>query len=365
MAKKLELKLLTKTYGERAVVDRLSLAVGEGQFVSLLGPSGCGKSTTLAMVAGFVEPDGGDILVNGQSILDTPPRHRRIGLVFQDYALFSRLSVRANMGFGLEALGLRRLERDRRVEGLAEKFGLVHLLDRSAGALNMSEMQRVALARVLVTEPQLLLLDEPMSNLDAAIRQSLRTELKQIQKAQNQSVLYVTHDQVEAMSMSDLIAVMNEGSVQQIGSPQNIYNHPENRFVAEFIGDPPINVIPCTVKTSGREAWAVAAHGESVPLGSIKIDGGAHALAVRPHDIMIDRKPPRGTSRLAVRFLENLGSEHVLHLDYGEQMLAVAVHPGTARVGDQVGIGLNAAKVHLVNEKTGLVVPRADRSTTP
>ncbi|MEO1105979.1 MAG: ABC transporter ATP-binding protein, partial [Pseudomonadota bacterium] len=252
MTARLALDGVAKSFGETLAVRDMSLSLAPGEFVSLLGPSGCGKSTTLAMVAGFETPTRGTILIDGKDVSRRPPGKRAIGLVFQDYAVFSRLSVRGNLLFGLEAQGVGRAERKRRFEAIVERLDLGHLLNRRGANLNMSEMQRVALARVLVTEPLLLLLDEPMSNLDAAIRERLRTELKALQQDLGQTVLYVTHDQVEAMAMSDRIAVMNDGVIEQIGTPEDIYHRPATRFVAEFIGDPPINPLPSVVSAQGN-----------------------------------------------------------------------------------------------------------------
>jgi ABC-type sugar transport system ATPase subunit len=342
MTAKLELQDLAKRFDEVEAVRGLSLSLAGGEFLSLLGPSGCGKSTTLAMIAGFLDPDGGDISIDGRSILDLAPQRRRIGLVFQDYAIFSRLSVRANLAFGLEAL-----------------------LDQRGANLNMSEMQAVALARVLITEPELLLLDEPMSNLDAADRADLRGELKQLQKRLDQTVLYVTHDQVEAMSMSDRIAVMRDGLIMQVGSPEEIYRRPANRFVAEFIGDPPINVLPCEVRQSGREIEvSTACHGD-IRLGAAEIDAGEHWLAVRPHVFKAGREPGKGTAPTAVRFVENFGSEHVLHVDYGDRLARVVVPPGFAEGLDTVHIGLDAGAVHLIDRHDELRVDFGPSGAAP
>ncbi len=358
MTAKLELLDLGKRFDEVQAVDGLSLALGKGEFVSLLGPSGCGKSTTLAMIAGFLIPDEGEIRVDGELINRVSPRRRRIGLVFQDYAVFTRLKVRDNLAFGLEARGVPRADRKRAVERIAGQLGLTEILERRGGALNMSEMQRVALARVLVTEPQLLLLDEPMSNLDAALRASLRGELKQIQRALAQTVLYVTHDQVEAMSMSDRIAVMRSGELQQLGTPEEIYHRPVNRFVAEFIGDPPINVIPCEVARASAEARASTACHEALPLGALDVQPGAHWLAVRPHVFKAARAPGAGRAPAIVRFIENFGAEHVLHAEYGRDLVRVVAPPGFTQEGETVYLELDPDQVHLIRRDTDEVVAR-------
>lgn len=355
---RLELRAVTKRFEEVEAVKAIDLAVEKGEFLSLLGPSGCGKSTTLSMIAGFLAPDDGEIRVDGKVINLVPPQKRRIGLVFQDYAVFSRLTVRANLAFGLEAQRVPRAERRRRIDEMAEKLDLTAMMDRRGGALNMSEMQRVAIARVLVTEPELLLLDEPMSNLDAALRASLRGELKQIQKDLGQTVLYVTHDQVEAMSMSDRIAVMRAGELLQVGSPDEIYHRPVDRFVAEFIGDPPINLVSCDALDNGTEiAVRTALHGP-IALGRIDLAPGAQLLAIRPHDLTLGKAPGPGLAATSVRFVENLGSEHVLHVDYGEALVAVSVEPGYAGIGDTVYLGINERRAHVIERETGRVVQR-------
>jgi len=352
MTPKLELRDLEKRFDEVEAVKKLSLSLGQGEFVSLLGPSGCGKSTTLAMVAGFEAPTAGSILVDGQSVEGLPPQRRRIGLVFQDYAVFSKLTVRANLAFGLEAKGVARGARAKAVQAMAERLDLTQIMDRRGDRLNMSEMQRVAIGRVLVTEPQLVLLDEPMSNLDASLRASLRGEMKLIQKQLRQTVLYVTHDQVEAMSMSDRIAVMSMGELQQIGTPEEIYRRPRNRFVAEFIGDPPINLISCEVQTGGGQVAVSTAGHRGLVLGRGAALAGQHWLGIRPHDIRI-----AAAGSFPVRFLETLGPEEVLHIEYGGQLLQVVTPTGQAREGDRVSLQFDLRRALLIDAGSDAVLP--------
>jgi len=348
MPAKLVLRDIAKSFEGVAAVRGISLSLGEGEFVSLLGPSGCGKSTTLAMIAGFVEPDAGEVLVDGERVNRLPPQRRHIGLVFQDYAVFSRLTVRDNLAFGLEVRRMARAERAREVERMARRFELEAILGRRGASLNMSEMQRVALARVLVTQPKLLLLDEPMSNLDASLRASMRAELKQIQRELGQTVLYVTHDQVEAMSMSDRIAVMREGCLLQIGTPEDIYLRPETRFVAEFIGDPPINLIPCRVRRQGaRLEVRTACH--RLAMEAAGVEPGEHWLAVRPHAFRVSREGRAGAVALPVRFVENLGAEHVLHVQYGDELVRMVVPAHFAREGEEIAVGIDTARVLLID----------------
>jgi multiple sugar transport system ATP-binding protein len=354
---KLELRGVRKTFGALEAVKGIDLALQRGEFLSLLGPSGCGKSTTLAMIAGFLVPDAGDILIDGRSVTHATPQKRRIGLVFQDYAVFSKLTVRRNLAFGLEAQRVTRAERPAAIAEYAGLFGLGEILERRGAQLNMSEMQRVAFARVAITKPELLLLDEPMSNLDAAQRATLRGEIRQIQRDLEQTVLYVTHDQVEAMSMSDRVAVMQAGDLIQVGSPEDIYHRPCNRFVAEFIGDPPINVVPCTVQRNGAGVVAATACHAGLHLGEASVEPGDHWLGVRPHSFKAALEQRDGSAPAVVRFVENFGAEHVLHAEYGADLVRVVAPPGFAVVGDAVHLSMDLRHVHLISRSDERVVP--------
>ena len=359
MPPRLELRRLQKSFDEVRAVRDLSLALERGEFVSLLGPSGCGKSTTLAMIAGFESPDAGEILIDGAVVNRLPPQRRRIGLVFQDYAVFSRLSVRGNLAFGLGGRGLARAERRRRVEAMAGKLGLSDLLERGGDRLNMSEMQRVALGRVLLTEPELVLLDEPMSNLDAALRATLRGELKQIQRELGQTVLYVTHDQLEAMSMSDRIAIMKDGEILQLAAPDEIYDRPSTRFVAEFIGDPPINIVACDVAQSGGGVVVSTALHAGLELGPRDLAIGRHLLGFRPHDVEIGPSAVPGSAAAIVRFVERLGAESVLHVAYGEEMIRVVGPSDPPAVGTAIHLTLRRDRLLLIERASDRVVAPA------
>jgi multiple sugar transport system ATP-binding protein len=357
MMTKLKLSGLSKRFAGRDAVRDLSLTLGRGEFLSLLGPSGCGKSTTLGMIAGFVSPDAGDILIDGSRVNELSPQQRRIGLVLQDYAVFTSLTVRANLSFGLEVKGLRRGKRRLAVDELARQFDLFDLLDHRGGSLNMSEMQRVALARTLATEPELLLLDEPMSNLDAEIRARLRGELRQLQKSLAQTVLYVTHDQVEALSMSDRVAVMRDGEIAQAATPHEVYHHPVNRFVAEFIGDPPLNLIPCDVTTDVATMAIELPGGAVLHTSAMPIAPGRHWLGVRPHDVeLVDESSP-GAVQAPLRFVENFGARHVLHAEYAGDLLRIEVAPATRSIGEALHLRFSAERVLLIDRTSERVVP--------
>lgn len=357
MDAKLELKELTKRFDNADAVSGLSLIAREGEFLSLLGPSGCGKSTTLAMIAGLLRADGGDIVIDNQVVNDLSAQQRGVGLVFQDYAVFTSLSVEANLAFGLEVRGVSRAERKQRVKALSEQLDLTSLLKRRGASLNMSEMQRVALARVLIVEPKLLLLDEPMSNLDASVRASLRGELRQIQRARGQTLFYVTHDQAEALSMSDRIAVMRGGKLLQIGTPEEIYRRPTNRFVAEFIGDPPINVFACDAHCHGGSIVVDVPRFGKVAEGRGVIAAGRHMLGVRPHDVIVDHAATPGSIQTTVRFVENFGAEHVLHLEYLNELIRATTVPGFADVGTNVHMRFDMTHAHLIEAGTDRIVP--------
>ncbi|MDO5632557.1 MAG: ABC transporter ATP-binding protein [Paracoccus sp. (in: a-proteobacteria)] len=246
----LTLSNLKKSFGDTQVVRDFDLSLAKGEFISLLGPSGCGKTTVLRMIAGFEAPTSGAIIVDGKDVTSLPASRRRIGMVFQSYALFPNLTAAENVGFGLRVAGIRRKERDARVAEMLDLIGLPHLGDRYPFQLSGGQQQRVALARALAPRPQLLLLDEPLSALDAKIRVSLRNEIRQIQRDLGITTLFVTHDQEEALSISDRIVVMHQGIADQIGPPHEIYTRPATDFVANFVGT--LNRLPVTVLDAAR-----------------------------------------------------------------------------------------------------------------
>ena len=238
-----EARNIRKFFGEVRAVDGVDLATKEGEFLVLLGPSGCGKTTLLRMIAGLETPTAGEIIIAGQVVNALPPRARKIAMVFQSYALYPHMTVSKNIAFPLKAQGVPKADRQAKVAWAAAMFGIESLLARKPRALSGGERQRVALARALVREPDVFLLDEPLSNLDAQLRTAARDELQQFQKRIGTTTIYVTHDQVEAMGLGDRIAVMNEGKVRQIGMPQEVYDEPADTFVAAFLGSPPMNLV--------------------------------------------------------------------------------------------------------------------------
>ena len=303
---RLELVGLTKRFDDVVAVDGVSLSVDEGEFVSLLGPSGCGKSTTLAMVAGLLAPDGGAIRVGGRDVVGEPPYRRNVGMVFQNYALFPHMTAAQNVAFGLRMRRVPRVDVAARVARALDLVRLPHTASRYPRQLSGGEQQRIAVARALVIEPAILLLDEPLSNLDARLREEMRLELREIQRRVGITTVFVTHDQAEALAMSDRVAVMNRGRIMQVGTPDVVYDHPANEFVSSFIG-----------QTNRIEGEAAGTDGDLVVLrlagGAClrgvapggPVSGGAVAL-VRPEKIALERETVAGRNGLRGRVQDSV-----------------------------------------------------------
>ncbi|MFI9340091.1 ABC transporter ATP-binding protein [Streptomyces sp. NPDC052773] len=326
----LELRDLRKTYRSRGrppvdAVRGLDLALRSGELLGLLGPSGCGKSTTLRMIAGLEAVTGGDILVGGASVTDRPAQRRNIGVAFENYALYPPLTVAENLAFGLRARG-RRGDVDRRVREMAERIGLTDILDARPAGLSSGQKQRVALARALIREPDVLLLDEPLSHLDAAQRDTTRRELKRIQRDLGHTTILVTHDQEEALSLADRIAVMKDGVIQQLGTPYEIYDHPATVFVADFVGEPAINLLPATATADGRAARLADALELPLP---VRVEGGRElVVGVRPEDLSLT-----GADGLPARVLAH---EPLLESGLATLTLAGVDRPVTVLTGPDV-----------------------------
>ena len=258
----LDIRNVTKSYGNVEVLHRVDIAVEEGEFLVLVGPSGCGKSTLLNMIAGLEGISGGEIAIKGRVMNGVHPSKRNIAMVFQSYALYPNMTVGQNMTFGLEMHGVPKPERDRALAEVARLLQIDHLLDRKPGQLSGGQRQRVAMGRALVRDPDVFLFDEPLSNLDAKLRVDMRTEIKKLHQKLKTTIVYVTHDQIEAMTLSTRIAVMNKGFVQQLGTPKEIYDTPANVFVATFMGSPAMNIVPATVVVESGAAHAAVTDAE-------------------------------------------------------------------------------------------------------
>ena len=327
---------LTKTFGALTAVDQLHLTVNDKEFVALLGPSGCGKTTTMNMISGVVRPTRGEIRLDGREISRVPPGRRGIGFVFQNYAIFTHMTVRENLAFGLE---IRRQPAAEIASGVEEMAALMRLsgkLDQPSSRLNVNELQRLAIGRSAIVRPEIFLLDEPLSNLDAAFRAEMRTELKHLQHEIKQTMVYVTHDQLEAMSMADRIAVIDAGVLQQFGTPLEIYNSPDNTFVARFIGSPSMNLLPCRLRTEdGNPAldfgpagvMAVKDRQLAAQLSSLRTPD--LVFGVRPENLVLGRaKADASELQMMVSFVERVGARTIVHLERGGLVVKVAEKNG-------------------------------------
>jgi len=337
---KLELVKLRKEYGDGSViaVDNIDLAIEAGETVALLGSSGCGKSTTLNMIVGLEQPTAGDIQIDGASVVTTPAGKRNVGLVFQDYAVFTHMTVRKNLAFGLEVRGKYILETNRAVEEVAELLGMSDKLDVSVKELGGSELQRVAIGRTLVTKPEILLLDEPLSNLEAEARLAMRKELRRLQSEIGLTIIYVTHDQVEALSLADRIAVMNAGHILQVEKTSVIFDRPDHTFVAGFLGSPPMNLLRGTFATDGgsiqfrKDAF-------SLSMGkAMYVPSGFYTMGIRPEALSVASKDDAdllGT----IEIVEPRGPETVVTVGIGNENLKLVTSPTESlRTGDPIGL---------------------------
>ena len=321
----LELRGLYKRYGDQVVVDRLDLHVRDGEFVTLLGPSGCGKTSTLRAIAGLVEIDGGDILFDGRRMNDVPPHRRSAAMVFQSYALFPHMSVRENIGFGLRMRRINGHEARDRVAEAMTMVGLEGLAERKPGQLSGGQQQRVALARAIVTRPDVLLFDEPLSNLDAKLRERLRIEIRELQARLGITSIYVTHDQAEALVISDRIAVMNAGRIEQIGDPVTIYREPASSFTAEFIGQ--ANIVRASLVSSGPDGTELdTVIGRLHSSDPVESGRGDVLVAWRPEDMV--RFAPGMRNRIAATVARTIymGNLTDVFLDVGGTLLRLESH---------------------------------------
>jgi multiple sugar transport system ATP-binding protein len=341
---------------ERAAVDALDLQIQDGEFMVLVGPSGCGKSTSLRMLAGLEECSEGSILIGERDVTDEVPKDRDIAMVFQNYALYPHMSVADNMGFALRVAGVSRAERALRVQEAARLLDLEDYLDRKPKALSGGQRQRVAMGRAIVRRPEVFLMDEPLSNLDAKLRVSTRTQIAALQQRLGVTTVYVTHDQVEAMTMGDRVAVMKDGVLQQVDTPLALYDRPANLFVAGFIGSPSMNLLPARVEDG---AAYVAGHRVPLERSVAATAGDAVTLGVRPHAWRL-ADADEGI-RGVLRVVEELGSDSFVYVTPTDPALAEAVtqyvvrSDGRQRLekGEQVGLVIDPTDVHVFDTASG------------
>jgi multiple sugar transport system ATP-binding protein len=352
---------VVKKYGDFLAVNDLNLEIGDGEFMVLVGPSGCGKTTSLRMIAGLEEITEGTLRIGDKVVNDVAPKDRDIAMVFQSYALYPHMSVRDNLAFGLKLRKVPKAEIDRRVKEAAETIQLGNLLDRKPKELSGGQRQRVALGRAIVREPAVFLMDEPLSNLDAKLRVQTRAEIARLHQRLKTTIVYVTHDQVEAMTMGTRIAVMNDGLLQQVGTPQALYDTPVNRFVAGFIGSPSMNFVDVTVDGSGESARLIGAGDWSIPLppqtrDAIGADNVRTLVAgFRPEHLDIGEAGPGvGAFRARTDVVEYLGNEELLHVNAAARdIVAIVGSEHRIRPGDIVNLIVPLDKLHLFDGETG------------
>ncbi|KAB2662390.1 sn-glycerol-3-phosphate ABC transporter ATP-binding protein UgpC [Brucella tritici] len=334
----IELEKLVKRYGKVEAVRAIDLQIKDGEFVVFVGPSGCGKSTTLRMIAGLEDISGGHLKIGGEVVNERDPKQRNIAMVFQNYAIYPHMTVRQNIGFGLYTSKLSKAEKDKRIEEAGKALGLEPYLDRRPAALSGGQRQRVAIGRAMVRNPSAFLFDEPLSNLDAQLRAQMRIEIKRLHQRLKTTTVYVTHDQVEAMTMADRIVVMRDGRILQTGTPTELYENPTDVFTARFIGSPSMNLIAGRRNGSGVEL---------APDGDILV-------GVRPHDLKVEEGTSGGFSLTGtVTAVEPLGAETLVHLDVnGVSVIATAPGKVIPTTGGTLSVSAPAGSLYLFDART-------------
>ena len=358
-----------KAYGDFTALQPFSLEIEDGEFVVLVGPSGCGKSTMLKILAGLEPASGGRILLGDRDVTDLAPGDRDIAMVFQNYALYPHLSVRQNIGFGLKMRRMTKSAIDKRVDDAAKTLGIAHLLDRKPRALSGGQRQRVALGRAIVREPQAFLMDEPLSNLDAKLRVHMRAEISALHNRIGVTTVYVTHDQIEAMTMADRVVLMREGVIQQIADPDTLFREPDNLFVAGFIGSPGMNLVSATLARES-DTPNIEMFGVSVPVERQRLNGSADVIAgLRPENIRLGKGPVTFTVRPSL--VESLGSEKYVYFqddthqimrsedgddDSSKGLIARVPYSGTLKEDEELTMSFDPADLYLFNAQSELAI---------
>ncbi|MGH7327639.1 MAG: ABC transporter ATP-binding protein [Polyangiaceae bacterium] len=354
------LESVSKKFGKSVVVHEVTMQIPDREFLVFVGPSGCGKTTTLRMIAGLETVTEGKIFIGDRLVNDVEPRDRNIAMVFQNYALYPHMNVYENMAFALRLRKMAHSEIDRRVKGAAEVLGISRFLHRRPKELSGGQRQRAALGRAMVRDPAVFLMDEPLSNLDAKLRVQMRVELVQLHRRVSTTTVYVTHDQVEAMTMGDRIIVMNDGVVQQTAPPKELYDHPVNRFVAGFIGSPPMNFMNAELVRDGDRLYAQGQGFKtripSTHAEKLKDGDGQIVLGVRPEDVHVVASPdPESSANGKVDVVELLGSEQLAFVVLGDQHLLMRTSPDVSlSLGSNVTLAFNLAKTHAFDPTTDI-----------
>jgi multiple sugar transport system ATP-binding protein len=356
-----------KTFGKVAAVDDVDLEVADGDFVVLLGPSGCGKTTLLRCLAGLERVDGGRIWIGGKDATDLAPRQRRIAMVFQSYAVFPHLKLYDNIAFGLRMQKKRKDVIRERVESAAKLLHIEDLLERYPSQISGGQRQRVAVARAIATEADVLLMDEPLSNLDALLRMEMRAELKALLQQLGTTTIYVTHDQVEALSMGDRIAVMNAGRIVQLGSPLAVYDHPADTFVGGFVGTPPMNFLAAEISANGGAPLVRLSGGAfQLPEVADALVGRSLMLGIRAEAIVVESAAGEGLIESTVVVVEPLGSHNLLTVRSGEDLLKVSTPPNLFPLpGSSIWLRIEPQRIRWMDAETGGAVPAEPTPAVP
>ena len=361
------LRNVVKRYGSYQAVHGINLEIPDTKFVALVGPSGCGKTTTLRMIAGLEDISGGEIRIGGRIVNDIAPKNRDIAMVFQSYALYPHMTAFQNMSFGLKMRGMSKADIKQSVEDAARILDIHDLLDRRPKQLSGGQRQRVAMGRAIVRNPKVFLFDEPLSNLDAKLRVQMRTEIKRVHQQVKTTTIYVTHDQIEAMTLADYVVVMNRGRIEQVGSPHELYHAPKTRFVAGFMGSPAMNFIPCTLEKNAAALSVRLADGTAFPvpdghIGRYKDHAGKSlTFGLRPEHITEPRNGERGTYSefaTALDVVEPMGTEAMVFFKLGGVVVSGRVETGSSvpEAGAKVRLAANMAHMHLIDPESDEVI---------
>ena len=359
---KVTLEKVSKFYGDVEAVKKIDLEINDNEFLVLVGPSGCGKSSTLRMIAGLEEIDEGKIIIGEKTVNELEPRERNVSMVFQNYALYPHMTVEENLGFSLKIAGMQKNDIDKRVAEAAGILDIYEFLQRKPAQLSGGQRQRVAMGRAIVRRPDVFLFDEPLSNLDAKLRNQMRTEIKRLHQKVKTTIVYVTHDQVEAMTLADRIVIMKDGIIEQIGTPLELFETPATKFVATFIGSPSMNMISSTIKKDQEKYIMITEDGLNIPVPKSKQDvvkeGQKISFGFRAEDIVplkFGNKPTQSWGyKSKVNLSEPLGTETLIFTNFGNiEIVSRMFTPELVRAGDELDFALNLERTYLFDDETG------------
>jgi len=364
-----ELRKLRKEFdvpgGTEVAVNSIDLSIGEDEFVTLVGPSGCGKSTTLRCIAGLETPTSGEIIIDGEDMTDVPPHKRGLAMMFQDIALYPHMTIRENIAYPLKVRGIDKETRAEEAREAAEIMRISELLDKFPAELSGGQRQRAALARTIVYNPKSFLMDEPLSDLDAKLKVAIRKEIQRVHSRVNSPTIYVTHDQSEALSMSDRVAIMNDGNILSVDTPDNVYHYPENRFVASFIGNPSMNFVDATIDAADGETVAVTFQGTTIELDATDVEpeGDTAIVGFRPEAITLHHDSSEGYFDGRLELVERIGDRKLATIDGPKgEVRAIASPDVTLQEGERVSVSFPPEKAHVFDGATEQAIARGNNT---